>query len=191
MIELKHRFSCDVRYRSETAKTREEAILEAIKKKNDLSDCDLSGCDLSDCDLSGSNLRGSNLRGSDLSGSDLRGSNLSGSDLRGSDLSGSDLRGSDLRGSDLRGSDLSGSDLRGSNLIDVGQTLRGYQFFGYWRNGIRVKAGCRDYSLSEAKTHWADAPEELAKVNLIEITAVIRNWEVIFNQPKEEALKAA
>jgi hypothetical protein len=129
-MDIKNRFTGTILY-SSTCPTLREAVIEAIKRKvnlsgsdlsgsnlsgSDLRGSDLSGSNLSGSDLRGSDLRGSDLRGSDLSGSDLSGSNLSGSDLRGSDLSGSNLSGSDLRGSDLRGSDLSGSDLSGSNL---------------------------------------------------------------------------
>ena len=105
------------------------AVLDAVKKKVNLSDCDLSGSNLSGSNLSGSNLSGSNLSGSNLSGSnlsdcDLRGSNLRGSNLRGSnlsdcDLSGSNLSGSNLSGCDLRSSNLSGRNLSGSNLSGV------------------------------------------------------------------------
>jgi len=99
MIEILHRYTKAVLYKSETATTVKDAVVEAVKANSDLRWSDLSGSDLRWSDLSGSNLSGSDLRGSDLSWSDLSGSNLSGSDLRGSDLSWSDLRWSDLRGS--------------------------------------------------------------------------------------------
>jgi len=192
MIELKHRYSGKTIYRSETAETVKEAVLEAVEKE-----INLSGSNLSGSNLRGSNLRGSDLRGSDLRGSDLSHSNLSYSDLSYSDLSGSNLRGSDLRGSDLShsnlsgsnlsGSNLSGSNLSGSNLIDAGQDCRGYRFFGVFdkkSEKLFVRAGCRNFSLSEGKEHWSKAHEDdlplraecLAKVALIEAVATARGW---------------
>jgi hypothetical protein len=123
MIEILHRYTKAVLYRSETATTVKDAVFEAVKAKSNLSGSNLRGSDLRGLDLRGLDLRGSNLRESNLSGSDLSGSDLSGSDLSGSDLSGSDLRWSNLRGSNLRGSDLRGSDLRGLDLS--GLDLRG------------------------------------------------------------------
>ena len=75
-----------------------------------------------------------------------------------------------------------GAYLRGAYLedakfvTDAGVSLQGYQFIGYWRDGLRVKAGYRDFSIEDAKIHWAGASEELAKVNLIEAVAKARGW---------------
>jgi hypothetical protein len=122
----------------------------------------LVGCDLRSSDLRWSDLRWSNLRGSDLRYSDLRGSDFSDSDLRGSNFSGSDFSGSDFRGSNLRNSDFSGSDLRWSDfrgakgmlLLPV-QDMRGYSFCHAIEtdSGWRIRAGCRDFSIDEAKAH--------------------------------------
>jgi hypothetical protein len=149
----------------------EKAVLRGSDlRESDLRESDLRESDLRESNLRGSDLRGSNLRGSDLSESDLRESNLRESDLRWSNLRESDLRGSDLRGSDLRWSDLSGSDLSGSNLrwsdlrgSDLSgskgfylltQTDHGYMVYGTWRGEWRIIAGCRDFSISEARSHW-------------------------------------
>jgi hypothetical protein len=119
-IEILHRYTKAVLYRSETANTIGEAVIEALAMEEKPN---LSGSDLSYSNLSGSDLRCSNLRCSDLSGSNLSGSDLSGSDLRGSNLSYSNLSYSNLRGSNLSGSDLRGSDLSGSNLSGSGVIL--------------------------------------------------------------------
>jgi uncharacterized protein YjbI with pentapeptide repeats len=55
MIEILHRYTKAVLYRSETATTVKDAVFEAVQAKSNLS---------------GSDLRGSNLRDSDLRGSD-------------------------------------------------------------------------------------------------------------------------
>ena len=124
-------------------------------------------------DLRGAYLRGADLRGADLSHADLSDANLSHADLRGADLSHADLRGADLRGANLRGTNLSdanlsdanlkGANLRGANLSDAYGLLllpvqdhRGYSFCHAIHCGQewRVRVGCRDYSIAEAREHW-------------------------------------
>ena len=104
MIEILNRYTKAVLYKSESATTVKEAVVEAVTAK-----CNLSGSNLSGSNLSYSNLSYSNLRGIDLSYSNLSGSNLSGSNLSYSNLSYSNLRGIDLSYSNLSGSNLRGS----------------------------------------------------------------------------------
>ena len=147
---------------------------------------------LEGANLEGANLEGANLAGAYLEGAYLEGANLARANLARANLARAYLEGAYLAGAYLEGAYLEGANLEGANLvIDAGQDSRGYQFVGYWRSGIRIKAGCRDYTLAEAKKHWAESPECLAKVNLIELTATIRNWESTVNQPKEETAIAA
>ena len=90
------------------------------------------------------------------SGAYLRGADLRGADLRGADLGGADLRGADLRGADLRGADLGGADLGGQWIIQGGTRSDGYLFMltNLAGEGVRVKAGCRNFSISDAEAHW-------------------------------------
>ena len=146
------------------------------------------------------NLCGANLRGADLSDADLRGAELHGADLSDANLRGADLRGADLSDANLRGAYLRGADLRDANLrgaslhktcgiadrvIDAGVRSDGYHFLltrtepGEWR----VKAGCRDFTVEGAKSHWTetrgDTPLGAESLQLIEhMTAIakIREW---------------
>ena len=125
-----------------------------------LENVDLSNSNLSNSNLRNSNLRNSDLRNSDLSNSDLSNSNLSNSNLRNSDLRNSDLRNSDLRYSDLRNSDLSNSNLRNSKgfiLLPV-QDARGYSHIHaiLCLDGWRIRAGCRDFTINQAESHWGE-----------------------------------
>jgi uncharacterized protein YjbI with pentapeptide repeats len=86
MIEIKNRHSGKVIFKSETATTIKEAVIEAVKTGADLSGADLSGADLSEADLSGADLRGADLRGADLWKANLSEADLSEADLRGADL---------------------------------------------------------------------------------------------------------
>ena len=111
MIEIKHRHTGSVIYRSETATNVREAVIEAVKARISLRGACLSGA----C-LSGACLSVADLSVAILSVADLRGADLNGSDLRGADLSDADLNGSDLRGACLADADLADADLNGADL---------------------------------------------------------------------------
>ena len=80
MIEIKHRWSGNVLYHSETATTTKEAVVEAVKNAANLSRANLSGANLSGADLSGANLSRAYLSRADLSGADLSGADLTGAE---------------------------------------------------------------------------------------------------------------
>ena len=86
MIEIKHRVTGEVLYRTDRAN-----LSKANLSKADLSKANLSKANLSKANLYGADLYGANLRGADLSKADLSGANLSKADLSGADLSGSCL----------------------------------------------------------------------------------------------------
>ena len=137
-------------------------------ERADLRGADLSGANLRDAnlrvaDLSGANLRDANLSVADLSGADLRDANLRDADLSVADLSGADLRDANLRDANLRGADLRGADLYGADLSDAKgilllpvQDTRGHSFTHAVQtdSGWRIRAGCRDFSVEEAREHW-------------------------------------
>jgi len=137
-------------------------------RDSDLSGCNLHGCNLRDSDLRYCNLHGCNLRDSDLRYCNLHGCNLHGCNLRYCNLHGCNLRDSDLRycnlhGCNLRGCDLRGCDLRYCNLRGcIGLVLlpacdlRGYSFphAVLCGNEWRVRVGCRDFSIADAREHW-------------------------------------
>lgn len=143
-------------------------------------DLDLSGVDLSSADLSGANLSHTNLYGANLSGVDLSkatliGTNLYGADLRHATFANSYLSNINLSHANLcdtvwMGATLGEGDLTGANLLHASlgharlSRVRGivygtadrwlmivYQYDGV----IRVKAGCRDFTLEEARAHWS------------------------------------
>jgi len=124
----------------------------------------------SDANLSDANLSDADLRGADLRGANLSDANLSGAYLRGADLSGADLR---------------RADLSGASIIDAGQDVRGYRFVAVRHdNGLRIGAGCRWFTLPEARAHWLQAHDDdpalraecITKVALIESVASARGW---------------
>ena len=107
-------------------------------------------------DFRGAYLSGANLRGANLRGANLRGAYLSGAYLSGANLSGADLRGAYLYGADLSGANLRGADLGNQWIIQGGTRADGYQFMltNFTNAGVRVKAGCRNFTWDEAIAHW-------------------------------------
>ena len=58
-------------------------------------------------------------------------------------------------------------------IIDAGHDNRGYHFFGVRGKsiGYRIRAGCRWFTLQEARLHWSDRGNDdaLARVRLIDV----------------------
>jgi uncharacterized protein YjbI with pentapeptide repeats len=146
--------------------TRNE-LLAAYKegKRNfcgaDLRGADLRGADLGSADLRGADLRGANLGGANLGGANLGGAHLGGAHLGGANLGSANLRGANLGSANLRGANLRGANLGGANLGDQwivqGATRSdGYQFMltNFKSEGVRLKAGCRNFTMPEAYEHW-------------------------------------
>jgi len=58
-------------------------------------------------------------------------------------------------------------------LLDAGTDVRGFQVFAYYnartgrRHGWRIQAGCRDLTIQNARRHWSQNPEMLAKVEYL------------------------
>ncbi len=126
VFDIRHRFTGLVLFKSETASTLREAVLEAISARAnlaganlagaDLAGANLAGADLADANLAGANLADAYLAGADLAGADLARANLAGADLARADLAGANLAGADLADADLAGADLAGANLAGAYL---------------------------------------------------------------------------
>ena len=132
----------------------------------DLRGADLCGAYLCDAYLCDAYLAGAYLRDAYLAGADLRGAYLGDADLGGADLGDAYIRDADLRDADLRGANLSGAYLYGADLcgadlgnqwiIQGGTRSDGYQFMltNFTNEGVRVKAGCRNFTWEQAIAHW-------------------------------------
>ena len=130
-------------------------------------------------DLSGANLRYANLSYVNLSGAELNLADLSGADLNGAWLRSANLSGADLTGADLTGADLTDACLRQVNAVIDAGCPDGWPAFGWLRDGVRVKVGCRDFSLEEGRDYWrgkAHRREITAALDYIEVIARIRGW---------------
>jgi hypothetical protein len=125
----------------------------AVLRDAVLRDADLSGADLRGAVLSGADLSGADLRDADLSGAVLRGADLSDADLRDADLSGAVLRGAVLRDAVLRDADLSGAKI--TRILASANRGDGYTFYAFEleAGGVKIKAGCRWFTVSEFRAH--------------------------------------
>jgi uncharacterized protein YjbI with pentapeptide repeats len=159
MISIKHRFSEAEIYRFDGDSLRGADFREANLRLADLQWADLRRADLSEAILEGAYLRGANLCEANL---------------RAANLQWADLREADLRGADLHGANLRYVDLQYVNLIDtkgivyLGTDPRGYRFVGVQHDdGWRISAGCRWFTIDEAKIHWANNSDALARINIL------------------------
>ena len=114
----------------------------------------------------------------------LQGASLSGASLSGADLRGADLRGADLRGADLRGAYLSLAYLRGAvGFVVLAHLDHGYRVDASWRiNEWRIIAGCRNFSIEEAREHWG-SPDYHTPSSGQKVIAML-DW--LEKQPKPE-----
>jgi hypothetical protein len=91
MIEITHRFTGAVLYKSEGATSLREAVVEAVS-----SGANLAGANLADANLAGAYLAGAYLAGANLAGAYLAGANLADANLADAYLAGAYLAGAYL-----------------------------------------------------------------------------------------------
>jgi hypothetical protein len=121
-----------------------------------------TGANLDGARLDGANLVGANLVGANLVGANLDGANLVGANLYGANLDGANLDGANLDGARLDGARLDGAKLDGARikrlLASIGRG-DGYVFYAFelQAGGVKIKAGCRWFTLAEFRDHVAAA----------------------------------
>jgi hypothetical protein len=92
--------------------------------------------------------------------------------LQGANLWFADLRGANLRDANLYNANLQGANLRGVvGYVCGGWDSRGHHFRGNLQDDgtVRITAGCRKFSLEEAREHWKDNPDALSRVETISL----------------------
>jgi hypothetical protein len=119
MIEIKHRLSDAVLFKSESATTLREAVINAVNAGAYLEDANLAGAYLEDANLAGAYLAGANLAGAYLAGANLAGAYLAGANLEDAYLAGAYLAGANLEDAYLAGAYLAGAYLAGAYLEDA------------------------------------------------------------------------
>jgi hypothetical protein len=155
------------------------AVKIAVKARANLADAYLAGANLVGANLAGANLADAYLAGANLAGANLAGANLAGANLVDANLAWARLARANLAGANLAGANLAG------RIIDGGIRADGYRFLltrtepGEWR----VKAGCRNFTLAEAREHWGASygrtelgAEALAIIDHMVALAELREW---------------
>ena len=100
----------------------------------------------------------------DLRGADMRGADMRGASLRDADMRGADMRDVDMRGASLRHAILSGANLHGAfGFFDVEPHRVAHVGVAH-ADGWRVVTGCcRWFTVADARDHWRDNPDALAR----------------------------
>ena len=113
----------------------------------------------------------------------LKDANLRDANLRGANLKAADLKGANLRDANLRYANLGGADIRDTCLVDGGQRQDGFRFVGWVMDDVlQIRAGCRNYTIKEAREHWSSTEypdaklgaESILILDRIEQTAILR-----------------
>lgn len=193
-----------VAYVAEHATSAREAAEAAVKDGANLIGANLIGANLAEADLVGAHLFGANLTqanliGANLTDADLAGANLTGADIYWANLAGANLTGANLYRAELSGAKLTRVNLRGANLTGANQReakgivhvgpVDGWDMYAVrWPDGPRIKAGCRWFTVGEAREWWekggepsnapGHGPLMLAGVEALVALARAHGWEM-------------
>jgi len=124
----------------------------AVKKSANLQNVDLRGADLQNAYLQYADLQYADLQYADLQNADLHGANLQYADLQNADLQNANLQYVNLQNAE----NLWDANLGNQWIVQGGIRKDGYQFIltNFKGEGVRVKAGCRNFTWNKAITHW-------------------------------------
>ena len=116
----------------------------------------LAGANLARAYLAGAYLAGANLAGANLADADLADANLARANLARANLARADLAGAYLADANLAGADLAGANLANQWIVQGAVRSDGYVFMltNLKYEGVRLKAGCRNFTMAEARQHW-------------------------------------
>ena len=155
-FDVTNRYSGEVQFTAEIDCKKDEST--SIKLGLAVKWAIAAGANLAGAYLAGAYLDGANLAGANLAGAYLAGAYLAGAYLDGAYLAGANLAGAYLAGANLAGANLAGAYLGAQWIIQGATRSDGYAFMltNYKDEGVRVKAGCRNFTLVEARKHWKD-----------------------------------
>lgn len=156
---------------------RGHAVIQALKDNVSLAYADLVDVDLSNLALDNRSFHNVEFHNANLSSINFSDSNFSFCIFDYANLSGSLLRNVYIDNSRFYKTLMARADINGANvfhgggIIDAGIDNRGYRFIGInYGEEWMVKAGCRWFSIENAKHHWEVGPnhDALARVGVIE-----------------------
>lgn len=176
-----------------------------------LRDMHDAGIDVGKLTLRDSNLAGVALSHADLAGADLSCCNFNNADLRHANLYGCNLADSSFDNTRMTGATVVNANIEDTNLghtdsryingLILLDELNDYYVWAYPRGReklLRIRAGCRDFTLAEARQHWSanddgkepamSGREEIfAALPLIELMARRMDWAITVEQSEERA----
>ena len=158
-IEIK-RIDGTVAYESQSATSLKEAVAEAVRQG-----VSLAGANCSEAHFSGAHFSGANFFRADFSGADFSRANFSRADFSlanfyGADFSLANFYGADFSLANFSLANFSGASFYGVHFFGVEGILHvgpvdGWDMYAVrWDDGPRIKAGCRWFTVSEAREWW-------------------------------------
>ena len=133
-IEIK-RIDGTVAYESQSATSLKEAAEEAVRQGVSLALADFSGANFSLANFSRANFSRANFSGADFYKANFSGANFSGADFSRANFYGANFYGAE-------------------GILHVGP-VDGWDMYAVrWDDGPRIKAGCRWFTVSEARKWW-------------------------------------
>ena len=182
-IEIK-RIDGTVAYESQSATSLKEAAEEAVRQGVPLAGANCSGADFSRADFSRA----------DFSRADFSLANFSRADFSLANFYGADFSRADFSLANFYGADFSLAHFPGANFFGVEGILHAGPVDGCdmyavrWDDGPRIKAGCRWFTVSEAREWWGkggtpgNKPEHgplmLAGLDALLAMAKAHGWEM-------------
>ena len=143
-IEIK-RIDGTVAYESQSATSLKEAVAEAVRQGVSLAGVHFSGADFSGADFSGANFSGTDFSLANFSGANFFGVHFYGADFSLANFSGASFSGASFYGANFFGVE---------GILHVGP-VDGWDMYAVrWDDGPRIKAGCRWFTVTEAREWW-------------------------------------
>ena len=197
-IEIK-RIDGTVAYESQSATSLREAVAEAVRQGVALAGANCSGAhfsraNCSEAHFSGANFFGVHFSGADFSRANFSRANFSRADFSGAHFSGANFSGANFSRANCSRADFSGADFSRANFFGVEGILHvgpvdGWDMYAVrWDDGPRIKAGCRWFTVSEAREWWGkggapgNKPEHgplmLAGLDALLALAKAHGWEM-------------
>ena len=197
-IEIK-RIDGTVAYESQSATSLKEAAVEAVRQGVSLARAHFPLAHFSGANFSGANFSGANFYKADFYKANFSLANFSGADFSRANFSRADFSlanfyGADFSLANFSLANFSGASFYGANFFGVEGILHvgpvdGWDMYAVrWDDGPRIKAGCRWFTVSEAREWWGEGgapgnkpehgPLMLAGLDALLAMAKAHGWEM-------------
>jgi len=192
-IEIK-RIDGTVAYESQSATSLREAVGEAVRKGVYLARADFYGANFFRADFFRADFSLANFSRANFSRASFSGANFSGASFYGADFSLANFYGADFSLANFYGANFYGANFSRANfsgakgILHVGP-VDGWDMYAVrWDDGPRIKAGCRWFTVTEARAWWGKGGESgnkpehgplmLAGLDALLAMAKAHGWEM-------------